>query len=35
MSWDNPVWARNHIYKKHPDVWIEEAWEVVHPRKLK
>jgi uncharacterized DUF497 family protein len=29
MSWDNPVWARNHIYKKHPDVSIEEAWEVV------
>ncbi len=26
--WNNAEWAQAHIRKKHPDVSIEEAWEV-------
>ena len=27
--WDNCDWAKAHLSKRHPDVTIEEAWEVV------
>jgi uncharacterized DUF497 family protein len=27
--WDNAEWAQAHIKKKHPDVSVDEAWEVV------
>jgi uncharacterized DUF497 family protein len=27
--WDNAEWAQAHIKKKHPNVTVQEAWEVV------
>ena len=27
--WNNDGWARTHLKKRHPEVSIEEAWEVV------